>query len=59
MMENLTQQLRDALIAMPKSNGPRRHFCSAEHQQCVEARHAGIISRKYGRFLMNKVAISA
>jgi hypothetical protein len=56
MIENLTRQLRDVLITMPKNNGPKGHFCSAEHQQCDEARHAGIISRKYRWFLMNKVA---
>jgi len=56
MIQNLTRQFRDALIAMPESSTT---FCSAEHQQCVEARHVGIISRKYRWSLMNKVAISA
>jgi hypothetical protein len=49
MIENLTRQLRDALIAMPKSTGPKRHplFCWASkvresktcwhHQQKIQA----------------------
>jgi hypothetical protein len=44
MIENLTQQLREAQIVMPKALGQSATLCSAEHQQCMAARHAGISS---------------
>jgi hypothetical protein len=44
MIENLTRQLRDAQIAMPKALDRSATLCFDEHQQCMTARHTGIIS---------------